>query len=1099
MKALNIKHKIYLTFAGLAGFFFLFVLLLLNQGFQIKQKSTEIQQNWMPSIIAVNAMNTALNDFRIAESLHIISTDADSMDKYEQIQEQIKNNIVNYQSDYEPLISTEKEKLIYQRFSKALTNYLLVSSQIISTSKDNDTAKATKALKDSNSSFLALTDDLQKLVDINTQGSIDTAKQGTSIVDRTKVVIVIGSILVIVTMGIAMFMLIMGKPDSEQAFSFETLSSTKKTKIISGFLLIIAFFIIFSVLFYQKLGVIEQKTQELNSNWLPSIITVNAISSLTSNYRQTGLLHMLTNDPVELTQIEKDRKYIFDSISVLRKKYEALISSPVERELFKEFNQSYDTYVNAAKQIISFSRNNEKAKALNAFLLNGVLFDDFKVNLNDLVKANKVGGIITSSDVDALFNLLKVYTIGSILFMLALIFIVAMLVVGWVLEKPEIVTTSSVPDRENTKLTIKNKLRMAFLGMSIVFIIYGMVVGNMMENINTQTQDMGSNWMPSIIAVSEISENLNNYRITEAQQLLAANELQSLQAEKLLAQLVKKINKARAHYEPLISSEEERTVYNNFSHRLNDYMADSDKTLNLSRQNQKAEASESLRSNQLAFDILSFNLRKLIEINQAGGLSASDASKDVFSESKQVILVVAVVIFMLAIIFMIIFDKNIAEALTRLTRLIQRLATGNITINNEFDDRKDEIGQMAAAVSSVTHTLLSLTSDTLELIESVQSGILSARAETKNHPGEYGKILSGINQLLNVLTKPLTEVASVMQNLALGDLEGRIEGEYEGELRTLKANVNRSLDTLVNLLSDLGETTKQMANGDLTHFLTGNYQGEFSVLKANTNQTIVQITEILQSIISNTVDSASAITQTTESSKYVAKEASLQMFALQEIVRTIEKSRISVNEITDKATEGNKIACATASLANNGEQQLKNLLELISHVHDEFGKIEHITGQITRIADKTHLLSLNAGLEAMRAGEHGIGFGFVAQQIGKLAEEVSTSAKDVGNVINSSAQSVRLGVKATEESRLAMDEITKAAHASELTVQGISDAIIQQSGIMNSLFDKLNEIQTSSKATASSAEEISATMVTLAQTVRETADQAQRFILVESQ
>lgn len=76
------------------------------------------------------------------------------------------------------------------------------------------------------------------------------------------------------------------------------------------------------------------------------------------------------------------------------------------------------------------------------------------------------------------------------------------------------------------------------------------------------------------------------------------------------------------------------------------------------------------------------------------------------------------------------------------------------------------------------------------------------------------------------------------------------------------------------------------------------------------------------------------------------------------------------------------------------------------------------------------VLSLNAGLEAVRAGEYGLGFGFVAQQIGKLAEEASIAARDIGNLITGSMQSVRLSVTGAQETHSAMEQIAKAAQDS---------------------------------------------------------------------
>lgn len=221
------------------------------------------------------------------------------------------------------------------------------------------------------------------------------------------------------------------------------------------------------------------------------------------------------------------------------------------------------------------------------------------------------------------------------------------------------------------------------------------------------------------------------------------------------------------------------------------------------------------------------------------------------------------------------------------------------------------------------------------------------------------------------------------------------------------------------------------------------------------------------------------------------------MAALEEVAATVEETAASVKEVAHSATKGNKLAHETTELAETGGEQLNRLILLIQQVGKQYSRIEQITGEITRIADKTHLLSLNAGLEAMRAGEYGLGFGFVAQQIGKLAEEVTLSARDIGAVITSSAENVRLGVQTAEETHQAMSQITEAAKSSGEMVQGISAAIVQQSIAVQSLAERISDIQSSSESTAAAAEEISQTMGQLAETAQQTSTQVQRFNLSE--
>lgn len=293
----------------------------------------------------------------------------------------------------------------------------------------------------------------------------------------------------------------------------------------------------------------------------------------------------------------------------------------------------------------------------------------------------------------------------------------------------------------------------------------------------------------------------------------------------------------------------------------------------------------------------------------------------------------------------------------------------------------------------------------------------------------------------------------------------------------------------------MAEANQRMAKNDLTKLIAGSYQGDFSGLKANMNQAISQIASSMKLIVDNTDQISVGVKETTMAALNVAKESSQQMSSIVEMASSVTESAASINQISANAKRGNDLAITTAELAETGRVQLLKLSEVIEQIANEYTRIEQITGKITRIADKTHLLSLNAGLEAVRAGEHGLGFGFVAQQIGKLAEEASVAARDIGTLITGSMQSVRISVNNAKETRTAIEQIAKASQDSGGAVQAIAAALTQQSQAIEWISEKVHKVQMSSESNAAAAEEISHTMEQLSQMVNQTNTQVKCFTL----
>lgn len=643
--------------------------------------------------------------------------------------------------------------------------------------------------------------------------------------------------------------------------------------------------------------------------------------------------------------------------------------------------------------------------------------------------------------------------------------------------------------------TIKSKLRFAFLGMASLFVVVGFIAVNQMSTINEQSTEIEKNWLPSVIYTNTINTATSDLRITEALHVLSTEDEEMTRREEDMHKLLQQIAEWRSSYELLISSPEEKAKYVEFSKKYEQYLTSSKEAMALSRKNQNKEATAKLKAGTSLYNDMSSDLLDLVTINNDGAKKSSAAALVAYAVGKQIIVIISIVVTILAVFFMWYFEKTISKPLEQMTAVIKQLASGDVNVKQALHERSDEIGQTANAVESITKILKLLTDDSLELIGSIEAGALSARAEVGQHPGEYGEIIKGMNKLLEVLNKPLAEISEVMQRFALGDLKTNMQGAYEGDLRALKANVNRSLDALVNLFAELGEITTLMAHGNLTKRISGAYQGDFLTLKNNMNNVLTQLSDILKIIVANSANIAIGVTQTSKTSIQVAEQSSHQMSAIVEMANAVAEASASIKLISENAKRSNDLAGSTAQLADTGLKQLDKLVEVIEQISTEYGRIEQITGKITRIADKTHLLSLNAGLEAVRAGEHGLGFGFVAQQIGKLAEEASIAARDIGNLITGSMQSVRVSVSGSRETRTAMGQIAGAAQESGVAVQSISIALGQQSTAIEWISEKVRKVQHSSEANAASAKEISQTMAQLTKTVEHTNTQVQKFTL----
>lgn len=480
-----------------------------------------------------------------------------------------------------------------------------------------------------------------------------------------------------------------------------------------------------------------------------------------------------------------------------------------------------------------------------------------------------------------------------------------------------------------------------------------------------------------------------------------------------------------------------------------------------------------------AFDPVTDKFSALVELQLKVAKEIYDENQTLYDSSRNRMLALIGGALLVGLMISIRIIRSITIPLNTVCTLISRMAEGDLSIDVIDDGRTDEAGQMTRATADIARTLKAVAKDLRDMIDAARAGALSTRANPEHHRGEFAALIQGTNDLVDILTTPLFEVATVMAKLASGDIRGRITGTYEGDLRALKGNVNRSLDALVALLDEVLAFASAMAEGDITRSITGPYQGDFASIKVNLNKAVEQLSSVLSEVRLSTDQVANSASETTAASQDVSRQAGTQMTTLIEVSSAIEQTVSAIAEIAHSAEHGNALARSAADNAAEGQTKLARLADAVDGIAIKNAKISQISSLIAGIADKTYVLALNAGLEAVRAGEHGRGFGLIAHKITALAEDVAQATREIRNLVDETSDVVRGGVEAAGEARASISRIVDSSRESGSTVQTIAAAIEEQNAMAQLLKERVMNLQMTGQTTAGAAEEISATMASL--------------------
>ncbi|PIF90416.1 methyl-accepting chemotaxis protein-1 (serine sensor receptor) [Acidovorax sp. 62] len=357
-------------------------------------------------------------------------------------------------------------------------------------------------------------------------------------------------------------------------------------------------------------------------------------------------------------------------------------------------------------------------------------------------------------------------------------------------------------------LKISTRLSGAFALLVLMLIGLAVAAMTQLSAMRAATAEITENWLPSVEVINAIDAQTSDLRLIVLTHIMNTDEAAMAKIDQQLLAGRAKMAQLRKTYEPLISSPEEKKLYDDFAANWTKYIAVNDTALAHSRKNETEQARAIVEGESAKLYVISGEmLDKLVKLNSDGAAEAKKVSESTYATARNTLLIVAALAIALAIAAALWLIRSITAPLSRAVEVADQVAAGDLSAHIEVTST-DETGQLLGALQRMQQSLVRTVSVVRQNSESVASasaeiasGNNDLSARTEQQASALEETAASMEELGSTVRQNADNARTANQLAMSASTVATQGGEVVAEVVETMKGINASSNKIADIIS----------------------------------------------------------------------------------------------------------------------------------------------------------------------------------------------------------------------------------------------------------------------------------------------------------